>query len=285
MTKYRFDALKQSVLFEHKINRNHTSLLHRHNGYEIYLFLRGNVNFYFEHFSFNLKRGNIVIIRPKDFHRAICIDDSLYERINVNIKRSYLEKLSTEKTDLCKCFDNIKDQNDCISLINEKEITEFILMCHKMQDVSKSEEFGSDIISQFYVSQLLIMTNNIFSKKSNLQKTQNIMPKLISDIVDYIEAHITEDITLKNLSDSLYLNGTYISRKFKEYMGITLQKYITAKKITLAESLLKEGHSVTDVCYMAGYKNYSNFIRTFTNNVGVSPGKYKKNTYKADKMA
>ena len=54
-------------------------------------------------------------------------------------------------------------------------------------------------------------------------------------------------------------------------------KYIIGKRIAEAKKLLKAGNNVSDTALMCGFRDYSNFIRTFTASVGISPGRYSKN--------
>ena len=65
-----------------------------------------------------------------------------------------------------------------------------------------------------------------------------------------------------------------ICKIFKEETGTTLNRYITAKRITIAKELLSGGSSVTDACMSCGFRDYSNFLKAFTKAVGVSPKKY-----------
>ena len=100
------------------------------------------------------------------------------------------------------------------------------------------------------------------------------MPGLVMETFNYIENHLTEEITLKCLEENLHYNGTYISRRFKRITGISLQNFIIAKKVMLSCKLLREGVSPCNACEMTGFNSYSNFSRTFSKQVGMSPKKY-----------
>ena len=136
-------------------------------------------------------------------------------------------------------------------------------------------EFGYDVLTNAYLTQLLVYINEIYFHSTSV-KERNIMPELISRVMEYISEHLTEDITLSRLSQLFYLNGTYISSQFKHHTGLTLRTYILDQKITLARKLLLEGYSVSETCSQAGFSDYANFIRSFTNLTGISPGKYCK---------
>ena len=49
------------------------------------------------------------------------------------------------------------------------------------------------------------------------------------------------------------------------------------RRIRIAQELLRNNSSVSDVCEKVGFNNYSHFIRTFTREVGVSPKQYSIN--------
>lgn len=86
--------------------------------------------------------------------------------------------------------------------------------------------------------------------------------------------NLTQELTIQNLASHFYLSPSYLCKIFKSETGTTINRYITAKRITHAKALLAEGYSVTDVCPMCGFNDYSNFLKAFTKAVGISPKKY-----------
>lgn len=247
---------------------------HRHDAYEIYLFLSGNTKFYIEKACYQLKVGNLVIIRPDEMHRSICLDNEVYERIGVNIKKSKLESLSSGCSSLLTCFEaRAKGQNNFRQLSIE-QLQFFTQFANKLHKSLCSDEYGQDILADAYLSQLLVFINTLY--KNSTHAHENIMPELIRDTMEYIEEHLTENITLEDLSREFCFNGDYISYKFKEHTGLTLRGYILEQRIALAKKLLSEDKNVSETCYLSGFMDYANFIRSFTKLVGISPGKYKK---------
>lgn len=96
----------------------------------------------------------------------------------------------------------------------------------------------------------------------------------INEILSYINQNLTEELTLKNLAAHFYLSTSHLCKIFKDTTGTTINRYITAKRITLAKSLLTSGCSVMEACEKCGFRDYSNFLKTFTKAVGISPKKY-----------
>ena len=66
------------------------SVLHNHDGYEIYLLLSGEIRMIFENDNRITKRGDLLLIPPYVFHFAVPIGSSTYSRVVINIKESYM---------------------------------------------------------------------------------------------------------------------------------------------------------------------------------------------------
>ena len=248
---------------------------HRHNAYEIYLFLSGNVKMYIEQTCYLLERGDMAVINPSELHRSCCLDSTTYERIGINIKQSVFDNLTTSHTNLLSCFySHPHGQNNMIRL-NEDQIQEYTSLADDLIRVSGSSEYGNDLLSYSYLIKLLVYVNRLYKESTHFE-SENLMPKIIMDTMDYVNEHFTEKITLDDLSALLNYNGNYISNCFKQYTGLTLRNYILNKRIDNAGKLLLSGASVSGACMQSGFNDYANFIRNFKKITGVSPGKYGK---------
>lgn len=249
---------------------------HRHDGYEIFILLNGDVNYYIEQHSYRLTRGSLILINPEEYHRAELIGDTAYERMVLNVRKPFFEKLSTYDTDLSLCFsDRIKAEDNFLQL-NAQDLQFLHLQFSHLKDALRDTSYGNDLLGISYLLQILVKTNRLYraSQNSGFSNPPDVMPRLIQDTMMYIEEHLAEEITLSDLSATFFHNGTYISRCFKGVTGLTISQYVLYKRISLAQKYLLEGYSLTDVCLMSGFNNYSNFSRSFTKQVGCSPKKY-----------
>ncbi|MFR6663901.1 MAG: AraC family ligand binding domain-containing protein, partial [Gemmiger sp.] len=80
--------------------------LHHHDFYEVYLLLRGRVEYIVENQLYRVRPGDWMLCSPLELHQArIATDADAYERIVLWIARPYLEGLSTAHTSLTRCFD------------------------------------------------------------------------------------------------------------------------------------------------------------------------------------
>ncbi len=246
---------------------------HRHNAYEIYYFMSGNVNLYIEQQCYNLRPGDLVIISPEQLHRIVYLNFQVYERTIINIKHEYIESLSSEKTSLDKCF-KFKHIDEFKHIhLNREQREEYMSMINGYNSLMESTEYGNDLKANYEMANILIFINKLFENAESSQK-ENVMPELIKNVMDYIQTHLAETITLEMLANEFYLSGKYISSQFKQHTGLTLRTYILDQRIAYAKRLLQNGANVSEACYRSGFSDYANFIRTFTNLVGVSPGKF-----------
>lgn len=273
-----FQALNHNVYCRHKIGEHFTTQYHHHDGFEIYLFLKGDANYYIEQNCYHMKRGCLFNIRPNELHRVECFNLKVYERVSITIRSPILKSLSTEQTDLTKCFLDRPFGESNLTYLNEHQINEFLFMVHKLENLQHSEEYGHDLMTRSYLYQILIFVNNIFLKKTRTEPI-NIMPPIVNKAMQFIDEHLTEPITMADIANHLHHNPTYISRCFKKVTGVPLKQYIIYKRIILAKKYLVEGYSLIDTCRLSGFNDYSNFARTFKKQIGCSPKKYQEQPF------
>lgn len=83
-----------------------------------------------------------------------------------------------------------------------------------------------------------------FTGKMVLQKKSSILSKPVVQCVDYIYSHIKERITVAMLAEYTGLSESYLSRVFKQNLGISISDYIREKKIEKATHLLRYSDQV-----------------------------------------
>ncbi|GGH52293.1 AraC family transcriptional regulator [Paenibacillus silvae] len=273
---YLYDPIHTDLLYLHRITTyNMGTFYHRHNGCELYIFLRGHVNFYVENKCYSLQRGDLIVLNPEEMHRSFALDINEYERITINLQKSYLDRLSTPSTNLSSCFVHRSKGKGNIVHLEEQELELFLSITTQLEENLTSSSYGSDVMRNTLVSRLLLMTNLAFQHTSYVPT--DIMPELVRKTLDYIDAHLTEPFSLQCLSDQLFTNSSYISRQFKKHTGLTIRNYLLSRRIELAKVCLSDGMSITETCYQSGFGDYANFIRSFTKRVGISPGKFARN--------
>ena len=247
--------------------------MHIHDCYEIYYSVSGGKQFLIDNRFYDINPGDLFIINQFESHYLAQINRMVHERIIISIHPDFLKEISTTKTDLSYCFTKRNQVfNHSISL-NKEQQHRFLYFIGK---ITTSNEFGSDILERTAFMEMLVMINSLFRNNhsskiadSNFQYNQQVQ-----ELLAYINQHIAETITVEQLAKQFYISTSYICRIFKATTGTTINKYITARRITIAKSLLSMDLGVSEVCEKCGFNDYSNFLKAFTKAVGISPKKY-----------
>ncbi|MDO4307421.1 MAG: helix-turn-helix transcriptional regulator [Eubacteriales bacterium] len=115
-----------------------------------------------------------------------------------------------------------------------------------------------------------------FTGKMRLLKKNAGTSKPVTACIDYIYAHIKERITIEDLAAHTGLCTSYLSRLFKEEVGISVSDYIREKKIEKAQNLLKFcDYSLIEIANYLSFSSQSHFIQIFKKLVGMTPKKYR----------
>lgn len=272
---YNVENFTQDIICSHNISiESKNQDFHLHNGYEIYLFLRGDVNYFVEQSVYKLKRANLLIFNSQEIHRPTFLSQQPYERVIIHFLPQVIEKLSTENTNLLECFTNRSLGKNNIILLSENDLNCFLELSYKIIGIIKNNQYAADILSRSYLCELLVMLNRKF--QDIVQTEQYNISYKVQEILSYINLNLDSKLSLDILEKTFSTNRYYLCRLFKQETGSTIYNYIILKKIALAKQLLSENNNVTEVCMMTGFNDYSNFIRTFKKVTGYSPANYNK---------
>lgn len=254
--------------------------IHIHDCYEVYYSISGGKQFLIDNRFYDFQPGDIFFINQYESHYLSQIDRVTHERIVLSIYPDYLKKFSTEQTDLNYCFTRRDTSFGHRLSLSQEEKKRFLYYIHKL---SEEKQFGRDILEQTAFLELMIYLNRIFLLRceedraltvSTERKASASHSEQIDAILSYVNLNLTEELTIGKLAAHFYLSSSYLCRIFKDETGTTINRYITAKRISRAKALLAEGYSVTETCGMCGFQDYSNFLKAFTKAVGISPKKY-----------
>ncbi|MBO6552177.1 MAG: helix-turn-helix transcriptional regulator [Roseitalea sp.] len=97
-------------------------------------------------------------------------------------------------------------------------------------------------------------------------------------IVDFIEAHLDEDIGLAALAAEAGLSPHHFGKAFKTTFGKPPCRYITERRIQKAkELLLSDGASITEIALALGFSSHSHFTDVFRKMTGTTPSLFRRN--------
>lgn len=108
----------------------------------------------------------------------------------------------------------------------------------------------------------------------------NQYSELIQKIINYILSNISADLTPSSIASTVNFSPSYIARKFKDEVGMTLVNYITEQRIRIAKDLLlKQNMQVQDISAYVGIADWNYFTKLFKKYTGTTPSNYRKSEY------
>ena len=242
-----------------KKSHNHETDIHTHDEFEIYINIEGDISFLVESSIYPVKRGDVIISRPGEHHHCI---------YNSNAPHKLYWILFD-----CKKNKDILDfwlkgtSNNFISPDSDMK-NELLEICDLLY---KNQNSPEDKIYYFFRLLRILKSSN----KNSFTDTSTTSAELTS-IIDYINAHIYEDIKITDICNATYISQSTVERRFKEHLKMNPLEFIRQKKMVLAAEMLKSGETVTNVGQTVGYADNSHFIKLFKRYYGVTPYQYKK---------
>lgn len=132
--------------------------------------------------------------------------------------------------------------------------------------------FGCETI--FELNQLLVQELNLFFAQADSTREES---SPVTAIKSFIASHYhDESLSIKDISEHVFLSTSYICTLFKNEAGQTLNQYITKYRIEKAKKLLADPRNkISDISAKVGYNDGNYFGKTFKKIVGVSPTEYR----------
>jgi len=243
--------------------------LHLNNHLEIYFFISGDHQYIVENALYTLKPGDAILISPRQVHKALPMDEGMYERFYfllsdralAGLQQDPLKSLLTRRGNLISFPEPVRQQ-----------------VIHMLYGISECFQNGrNDQLMAFglFLSILAELKNHAGRETAPQSRTAHT-PELLRRILTYVNDHTASIQTTAEVATALGVSPQYLSTYFSRHIGTPLKTYIQAKKIGLAKDLLSQGADVTRTCFDCGFNDCSYFIRIFKKYVGVTPLVYKQ---------
>lgn len=251
---------------------------HLHDFYELVYVYEGKGTFFIDKNLYEKKPGDLFIIPGNTVHRSIpeetfpIVSTALFFAPALAVMDNYDESYS-----LLNCFDLARkhkihkiELSDSHQIMIEKDIQSIY-----RESVNQQEGFRSAI--RLKLGCLLLHINRYLSEHFIKMPLENRMgPTWIKKVISEIDAHPERQQSLTEFSKSSLVSQAHFSRVFKQYTGMNLTEYVSAKRISLAKELLKgTDESVASVAEKCGFASIPHFHRTFKLLTKSTPSAYR----------
>ncbi len=268
------DISKPVIICHHTKEVPFISIPHLHSQYEIYYNVKGGKSFFVNNHFYRCEPHTIFLIPHTSIHKVIAEKNMPYERCILNIDAKIIHSLSNmpnmEHSRLHWLI-HAGEENHPQKLVLDSFAHHVFL--NLIDTYVEKENSLNELNRMIYLLQIL----DFLEEQSKQQKEipiHTVEPTTLSDkVIRYVEENLTEKITIKKISSELFVHENYLSTRFKEETDMTVNQYLVLRRIAEAKKHLYHGCSVKEAGLLAGFQNYSNFIRTFKNKEGYPPGK------------
>ena len=129
---------------------------------------------------------------------------------------------------------------------------------------------------QYLILGILIEMRLYHTKNISVSKYDAKYFKEVKETILYIQSNYNKKITLEKLSKETYIDKYTLSKKFKEFTGITIVDYINNYRSKQALLMIQNGEQIGSAARLCGFNNISFFTKTFKKYTGNLPSFYKK---------
>ena len=210
--------------------------------------------------KYTVKEGDFYFLNKLRYHIYYADADKPYEKIFIVLKGSFVDFLVSSY-----------GLNDSVYI---KKCNLNSLMNHIINLLRRDEMINYDRLALA----VLEIFQQVFPAPYQIKPSTSYLPEMIKN---YIDSHITEKITLDDISNHLYVSKSHIERAFKQEYGQTPMAYCLNQKISqIASMLATTNYSLTYISQQFGFSDVKYMSKCFKKIKGKTPTEYRR-----DKLA
>lgn len=210
------------------------------------------------------KSGDIVLCPPNiEFHREMtspltfhyikCVSSDPNEQQHADI-RSWAQELFAYKV-------TIGERDRLLS--NFRNLQSVVYM-----DDANSRTWRNHLVNDVWIM--------IRREASRLSRLSGIRDELMMDAKDWIEQHVDEEITVRDIASRYHLHPVHFTRRFRQVFGTTPSRHMAACRIEKAKKLLLQTeYTIDHIAKLCGYDNGFYFSRIFTKWTNLNPSEFR----------
>ena len=236
---------------------------------KINVFIKGDFSVIVDNKIFSPIYGDLCFLAPYEAHFAKIQNDTELDYFQFNIGINAFDRIP-HGSSLLENLVN-REQNKAL-FVRPKSVDAEILLS-VCRDVESALDLQKITLAYAETLRFLDVLNRVFSVPEHVEFTS--ISKKCSIVIDYIEKHYGEEITVSRLAELCNVSETWLSRIFKAEVGMTIHNYLLNRRMRAATAML-HNKSVVDIGYICGFSDSSHFISQFKRYFGMTPLEYKR---------
>lgn len=236
---------------------------HYHSHFELYYLEEGKRLHMLENDIYETKPGDMMLFAPFVMHH------SYSEKSGDDFKRIVLY-FTPESIEDAVVYERLKNSSGLYHVDNK--IGHYL---HGMLGMILLEQDNMDELHEASMKALLnIIIVALLRSATQAEKPE--VQTLISKMINHIDTHYMEEITLDDLAEQFFVSKYYLCHEFKKYTNRTINQYINTTRILNAQRQIMESTaSFSKIAENCGFASNTHFCRTFKSVTGMTPTKFK----------
>lgn len=259
-------------------SENHITTVkkHWHRSIELSYIIKGNCRFEINGHEIIANAGDIILINSCDIHGCETNFHSESEMLCVIFPYSFLKAVFPSFNDYRYSIPLYSDSYDRLQKEFEEIFSVFL-------DKHNNPLYPLKLNSFFYEVLYIIFADCKELKPVSASINSQKHIERCTEILDYIDKHYNENLSLQTLADTFSLSREHLSRTFKTYMDTTFKKYLTSIRVHHAyQDLIDSDLSILQIALDNGFSDARAFSSAFYSFYGETPLKYRKSTKNPD---
>lgn len=231
---------------------------------------------------YTVSRGSLIFINRNQTHSFQRLENP-FCYVNFVFKPSFISKELVNTENLfsilaLSMFEELQgafEKAESVVRFSGRELVEVETVIENMLYEYEHREKGYRTALRGYASVIFTHLTRHLQKNAN-HDMDEYSHKITSDILQYIDEHYNQKITVAELASRCFYHPSYFSTVFKECYGKSLVAYIQDKRMTKAIELLEEPSlSLQEISEQVGYQSYQLFSKIFKRHTGETPSAYR----------
>lgn len=204
-------------------------------------------------------------------------DDDILEQLRLDIKFKDSQNLQRHMANLLQLYKSKKNLSHIYFRFLSTNVLTLLLEGLSLNTDESVDEYAKIVYRSSHISEIEALLLRLTEQLAARLDEERDSPKYALQMVkQYIHTHYNEYLSLDILAEKVYLSPRYLSALFISENDCGINKYIKKVRMEKAQDLLLHTNlKVNDICLKVGYSNLSYFCKSFAEEFGTTPDKFR----------
>ncbi len=256
--------------FEQAIIRHFSHEVQLRQQFVLMFLLNGSLQLSLAGRTYTLKQHDILFLKPYEIHAVLDTSADIHV-LGIFIPTEFLNTYCPDLEQISFSTHTVRSsQNDPVYISLCTSIAQMILHTIKSDSCTRMKLISA-------VTSILIRLIEAYGVKNVDEGKNDYLRQQISTILNYLNDHTDEKITLSSAAQVLGFHPQYFSVFFKKHFQYTFVDYLTTLRINKSlNDLIYSDRSITEIALRHGFSSHKTYSAAFRKAYGITPSEYRK---------